>query len=69
MPISYGFTPKVLPESELRRIDYDVMALAFAIHKDRGRLWNEKIYQNDLADRCRKAGFKKVVTEVPITVT
>jgi len=68
MPISYGFTPKVIPESEFRRIDYDVMALAFAIHNDRGRLWNEKIYQNELAERCRKAGFRKVVTEVPITV-
>jgi len=69
MPISYSFTPKVIPESEFHRIDYDVMALAFAIHNDMSKLWNEKIYQNELADRCRKAGFKKVVTEVPVTVS
>lgn len=68
MPISYDFTPKIIPEGEFHRLDYDVMALAFALHNDRGRLWNEKIYQNELADRCRTAGFKKIVTEVPITV-
>jgi GxxExxY protein len=45
------------------------MALAFAIHNDMGRLWNEKIYQNELAERCRKAGFQKAVTEAPITVS
>ena len=31
-----------------------------------GRFWNEKIYQNELAYRCQKAGFHKVETEVPI---
>ncbi|MGH7496287.1 MAG: GxxExxY protein [bacterium] len=69
MPIQYGFTPKVIPEKEFHRIDYEVMALVFAIHNDMGRLWNEKIYQNELVNRCRKAGFEKVVTEVPLTVS
>lgn len=45
------------------------MDTVFAIHRELGRLWNENIYQNELAYRCQKAGFEKVETEVAIKVS
>ena len=39
------------------------------MHKDLGRFCDEKIYQNELAHRCRDIGFKTVATEVPIQVS
>ena len=39
------------------------------IHNEMGRFWDEKIYRNELADRCQKAGFDQVATEVPIHVS
>lgn len=69
MPIHCSFNANLIGEREFHAIDYEVMKLVFAIHRDLGRLWNEKIYQNELADRCQKAGFEKVDTEVPIEVS
>ena len=69
MPIRYGFQTKGITEDEFHDIDYVVMKQAYSIHNDMGRLWNEKIYQNELADRCQKAGIEKIETEVPIEVS
>lgn len=69
MPIEYAFKPQIISKNDFYAIDYQVMGLAFSIHKDLGRLWNEKIYQNELAYRCHKAGFEKVATEVLIKVS
>ncbi len=69
MPIEYGFEPHVISKDDFYAIDYKVMGLVFSIHSDLGRLWNEKIYQNELAYRCQKAGFEKVATEVLIQVS
>jgi len=69
MPIEYAFKPYIISKDDFYTLDYQVMGLAFAIHKDMGRLWNEKIYQNELAYRCHKAGFEKVDTEVLIKVS
>ncbi len=66
MPIAYDIAVKSISKDEFYEIDYKVMGLAFAIHREMGRLWNEKIYQNELAARCREAGFEHVKTEVPI---
>ena len=45
------------------------MALVFSLHKDLGRFYDEKIYQNELAYRCKKIGIEKVETEIPIQVS
>ncbi|HEX9970709.1 MAG TPA: GxxExxY protein [bacterium] len=69
MPIEYQFKPNIISKHDFYAIDYQVMGLVFSIHNELGRLWNEKIYQNELAYRCQKAGFAKVATEVVIKVS
>jgi GxxExxY protein len=60
---------KRISEQEFYKSDYQITGFAFDIHNEIGRLWREQIYQNALADRCRKAGFANVEIEVPIIVT
>ena len=69
MPIEYAVKTKLISEDDFHVYDYEVMGLVFSIHSELGRLWNEKIFQNELAYRCQKAGFEKVDTEVPIQVS
>lgn len=69
MPIEYAFKPKPISEDDFHILDYKVMGLVFSVHQELGRLWNEKIYQKELAYRCQKAGFEKVATEEPIRVS
>lgn len=69
MPIQSRVQFQPLSYSDFHAIDYEVMGIAFAIHNEMGRFWNEKIYQNELADRYQKAGFGGVATEVPICVS
>jgi GxxExxY protein len=69
MPIEVKRDIKRIAEPAFHKIDFEITGLAFAIHNEFGRLWNEKIYQNELANRCREAGFKNVETEVPIVVS
>lgn len=49
-------------------MDYEVMAQAFASHKELGRLADENIYQADVAARLRDVGFR-LASEVPIVVS
>lgn len=51
----------------MKAIDYQVMAQAFASHRDLGRLCDEAIYQADLADRLVAAGLGPVHRETPFT--
>jgi GxxExxY protein len=67
LPIKHNIAIKPISEDEFHQIDYKVMELAFAIHNEMGRFWDEKIYQNELARRCRESGFDKVMTEVPVS--
>jgi len=69
MPIKPAIQTKPISYEEFHALDYEVMALVFSIHRDLGRFWNEKIYQNELAYRCQKAGFENVATEVLIHVS
>jgi GxxExxY protein len=69
MPIEVKRDIKRIAEAEFYRIDFEITGLAFAIHNEFGRLWSEKIYRNELANRCREAGFKNVEIEVPIIVS
>jgi len=66
MPIEHNIKIKPLSKNDFYQIDYKVMKLAFAIHNELGRFWDEKIYKNELAHQCRKIGFEQVLTEVPV---
>lgn len=68
MPIKPSVEMQPISREDFHTLDYEVTGMAFSIHNDFGRFWNEKIYQNELADRCQKAGFENVATEVPIAV-
>lgn len=67
MPIEVKRDIVRIAAPDFHRMDFDITGLAFAIHNEFGRLLHEKIYRNELVNRCRKAGFKNVETEVPIT--
>lgn len=69
MPIEHGVHTTSISDNDFHLLDYEVMGLVFAIHRELGKFWNEKIYQNELADRCQKAGLGNVATEVPIQVS
>lgn len=69
MPIKPSLQLKPISYDDFHVLDYQVMAIVFSIHRDLGRFWNEKIYQNELAYRCREAEFENVATEVPISVS
>ncbi len=69
MPITHDVKIKEVSKEDFHELDYKVMGLVFSIHRELGRFWNETIYQNELADRCRKAGFGEVATEVPVRLS
>ena len=69
MPIRPRVQTKPISYEDFHSLDYEVMGIVFSIHRELGRFWNEKIYQNELAYRCQKAGFVNVATEVPIHVS
>jgi len=46
MAIQFKHDIKKIDEKGFYRIDYRVTGMAFDIHNEIGRLWNEKIYQN-----------------------
>lgn len=68
MSIKIASEIKRIDEQEFYEIDYQVTGLAYAIHNEIGRLWDEKIYQNELANRCRAVGLGNVKREVPVIV-
>lgn len=69
MPIKTEFPVRRIVERDFHEIDYQITGLAYKIHNEMGRLWDEKIYQNALAHRCREAGFSNIITEAPVVVT
>ena len=69
MPIKVSKHVELSSYDDYHSLDYKIMAIVFFIHKELGRFWNEKVYQNELAYRCQKAGFGNVATEVEIDVS
>lgn len=69
MPIEFGFKTNVISKQDFYLLDYKMMEIAFAIHNEFGRFWDEKIYQRELVRRCREAGFEDIIAEAPITVS
>jgi len=69
MPIELPFPLPQLSTEEFKHLDYQVMAHAFAAHRDLGRLCDEAVYQADLAERLTAAGLGPVQREFPITAS
>lgn len=66
MPIFCPINVPRITTEEFGELDYDVMGLAFASHRDLGRLADENVYQADLLARLVDAGYQ-VQRNVPIT--
>lgn len=64
MPVRVGAVTHRLDQNAFGKIAYDVMGCVFAIHKEFGRFFDEKIYKRELRRR-----LPDVQLEVPITVT
>ena len=69
MPIALSVPFKHLSRDEFHLLDYRFMKETFSVQKEFGRFCNEEIYKNELAHRCRLAGFDTITTEVPIRVS
>jgi GxxExxY protein len=68
MPIHRTLNLRSVTDAEFDFIDEAVMRCAYASQNKFGRLFSERIYENDVAARLRAEGFE-VHTQVPVTVT
>ena len=68
MPIQRTLNLRSVTDAEFDLIDEAVMRCAYASQNKFGRLFDERIYENDVAARLRAEGFD-VHTQVPVTVT
>lgn len=68
MPIHPTLKLNSVSDADFAVIDKVVMKCAYATHNKFGRLFDERIYENDLAARLRAEGFD-VHTQVPIVMT
>jgi GxxExxY protein len=68
MPIHRTLELESITDRDFAEIDDVVMSCAYATQNHFGRLFDERIYENDLAQRLRAHGFK-VHTQVPIKVS
>jgi len=69
MPVEFNVKPKIISKQDFYQLDYNVMEIAFSIHNEFGRFWDEKIYKWELMRRCKEAGFEDVISELPIVVS
>jgi len=68
MPIILPHPIEALSEQDFHTLDYSVMALAFEVHNELGRFYDEQIYSNKLKQKCLDNGFK-AEREVEIKLT
>lgn len=68
MPIYRTLELQSITDREFAEIDEVVMRCAYATQNHFGRLFDERIYENDLAQRLRANGLE-VSTQVPIKVS
>jgi GxxExxY protein len=68
VPITVANPIRVVDQDEFMAIDHEVMKHAFAIHNRYGALCDEKVYNDELAYRCAKAGLTSF-RETSIAVT
>lgn len=67
MPIHRTIELTDVTDTDFDLIDEAVMRCAFAAQNKFGRLFDERVYENDLAAKLRAEGFD-VHTQVPVTV-
>ncbi len=68
MPVDCAIEIDALDQERFHAVDKQVMGHAFAIHNTLGRFCDERIYQEELARRCRKSGLD-VLREVLLRVS
>lgn len=68
MPITPSLRLRPVSDDEFEVIDEVVMRCAYAVQNKFGRLFDERVYENDLASRLIAEGFE-VQTQVPVAVT
>lgn len=68
MPIQRSLDLRSVSDQEFEQIDDAVMRCADASQNHFGHLFDERIYENDVATRLRAEGFE-VHTQVPVSVT
>lgn len=68
MPINCALKLRCISDKEFADIDAVVMKCAYATHNRFGRMFDEKVYENDLAERIRAEGLQ-VHTQVPISLS
>ncbi len=68
MPIILPHPIEALSEQAFHKLDYSVMALAFEVHSQLGRFYDEQIYRNELRQKCLENGFE-AECEVEIRLT
>ena len=57
MPIIRDIKQGIISDADFDLIDANVMRCAYASQNKFGRLFDERIYENDLAARLRSEGF------------
>ena len=68
MPVHCSIDIEPLSTEAFRELDYKVMRHAFESQNDLGRLADERIYQNDLAERLRGDGIP-VMQEIEVILS
>ncbi len=68
MPISPAFPITRVDQDAFHAVDRQVRGIAFEIHNEFGKYFDEKIYQRELARRCAKNGLE-VAFEFPVNVS
>jgi len=69
MPITCAIPIANLTREEFIERDELIMKCAYATQNKLGRLCDEQVYENELAERLRSAGMMNVRTQVPLRVT
>jgi GxxExxY protein len=68
MPIHHTLKLRNISDQEFEAIDSAVMQCCYASRRHFGTLFDERVYENDIAARLRAEGFE-VHTQVPVTVS
>jgi GxxExxY protein len=58
MPVECNVELKVIDQERFHAVDKTVMRLAFDLHNEVGRFFDERVYHDELVRRCEHAGFE-----------
>ena len=67
MGIKFNKNLDYISSDVFHKTDYKVMRIAYDLHNEIGKFFNEKVYQNALAYLCKKAGIQ-IDNEIPVSV-